>query len=435
MTVTSASGPDPTDWLAGLLRGFLPLRLLLCLAGLALTGLSGVLALSLFGSGPPDLPGWWQQPIEHAQALREECLGGSLGRIVVRGGPLLALNTALWCLIGGWIARHELVARPRDPYDATEERVAPGATAFVAGWWKRLIRCCPGVLLILLVLLLPVLLVGWVCAWLGGMGALAASLLLPVLLVADLAVLVVALGAAAWPLMPVTLAAECGDEFDALARSYSYSLQRQVHFLLLTATALGLAGLPLGVLYCLTELTTDWDPQTHHTLALLAAALSASIFWSLETLVYLHLRAAIDGVEAREVAAGPPQESPKAPSPEGKAAEVPASGDGSPPGWGSRVRTLIQCLAAVTGSWFLTYWLLSRASGGRAEWMAWGLGDTFFPPGEGAYRVASVIAGLWGLGWAALGLRAGIRLFVSGRAPQVTGLIQQTESDPDRSSG
>src|SRR5262249_30698492 len=220
MTVTAPSGPDPTDWLAGLLRGFHPLRWLLCLVGLVLTGLSGVVALSLFGQGPPDLPGWSRQPIEHAQALREECLGGSLGRILVRGGPLLALNTALWCLIGGWIARHELVARRRDPYGAAEERVATSATAFLVGWWRRLVRCCPCVLLIVLLLLLPALLLGWVCAWLGGVGAVAASLLLPVVLVADLALLVVALGAVAWPLMPVTLAAECGDEFDALSRSY-----------------------------------------------------------------------------------------------------------------------------------------------------------------------------------------------------------------------
>jgi hypothetical protein len=39
----------------------------------------------------------------------------------------------------------------------------------------------------------------------GSLGA----LLLPVVLVADLALLVVALGVTAWPLMPVTLAAEC----------------------------------------------------------------------------------------------------------------------------------------------------------------------------------------------------------------------------------
>jgi hypothetical protein len=420
------SGPGAADWLAGLLRGFHPLRWLLCLVGLVLTGLSAVVAKSFFDQRPPDLPGWWQQPIEHAQALRAEILGGSLGRIIAGGGALLALNTALWSFIGGWIARHELLARRRGRYDAAEVRLEPSPTAFLIGWWKILPACCPCVLMVALPMLMPVVLASWVNAWFGGLGALVVSLLLPVVLVADLLLVVFALGAVAWPLIPITLAAECSDSFDAVSRCYSYVLQRSLRFLLLTATALGLAWLPSGILYAFAEQMTAWQPEARQTAFLLAATLSVSIFWSLQTLVYLHLRLAIDEVDASEVAIGPPpRETPKTPSPEGKAAELPASGDTGP---ARRLRGLIvrlQLLAAAVGSWCLTFWLFTRASSGKTEWLGWGLGETFLPRAEGVYRVASVIAGLWGVVWLALPLVwAGRRrslVGAPGRAEQLPG--------------
>jgi hypothetical protein len=337
--------------------------------------------------------------------------------------------TALWCLIGGWVARHELLARRRGRDDTTEVRVEPSATAFLVGWWKSLLLCCPSVLLMMLLLLLPVLVAGWVNTWFGSLGALVVSLLLPVLLVADLALLVVALGAVAWPLMPITVAAECGDPFDALSRSYSYLFQRPIRFLLLTATALGLAGLPVGVLYPFAEQMTAWHPEARRTVFLLAAALSTSIFWSLQTLVYLHLRAAIDDVDASAVAVGPPpRQSPRTPSPEGKAAEVPASGDSSPAGVRSLLRGTILLLAGAAGSWCLTFWLFTRASGGPAEWLGWGLSETLIPPAEGVYRVASVIAGLWGVAWLALPLVRAVRQLLSGRAPRDEGVIRRMEA-------
>ena len=416
-TVTTSSGPAPADWLAGLLRGFHPLRWLLCLVGIVLTGLSAVVAEPFFDGGPPDLPGWWQQPIAHAQALGSAIGGGSLGGIILGGGLLLALNTVLWCLIGGWIARHELVARRRASSGTEEEHVEPGATAFLRGWWKSLLTCCLSALLFALFLILPVVVAGWVNTWFGSLGAVVVSLLLPVVLVADLALLTVALGAVGWPLMPVAVAAECGDQFDAISRGYSYVFQRPVHFLLLTAIALGLAGLPLGVLYSFADWMMTWQPEARHTVFLLAAALSVSLFWSLQTLVYLHLRSVFDGVDASEVAVGPPPERPGAP-PEGKAAEIPAVGEGNRAGRGSLVRTTIMLLAAVVGSWCLTYWLFTRTSGGPTAWLGWGLSETIIPPAEGVYRVASVIAGLWGVAWLALPLVFAARRLRSGRAPQ-----------------
>jgi hypothetical protein len=272
-----ASGPEPTDWLAGQLRGLHPLRYLLCLVGLLITGLSAIVVKSSFdGGGMPDLPGWWQQPIKQARALLAQIFDGSVSGIF-RGGLLLALNTALWCLIGGWIARHELLARRRRRYDVDDAHLEPSPMALLVGWWKSLVWCCPIVLPVALFLVVPVVLAGWVNTWLDGLGALAVSLLLPVVLAADLMLFFVALGAVAWPLMPMAIAAECGDVFDALSRSYSYAFQSPVRFLLLTATALALAGLPLGVLYAFAEQMMAWQPAAHQTSVLLAGSLRQAI--------------------------------------------------------------------------------------------------------------------------------------------------------------
>jgi hypothetical protein len=432
--VTAPSGPDLADWPVGLFRGFHPIRWLLCLVVLALTVLSAVVAQSLFGREPPNLPGWWQQPIEHLQGLQIEIWGGSLGRAILRGGPLLALNTVLWCLIGGWIARHELVARRRARDYSAKVGGESSAIHFLVGSWKSLSVCCPLVILFSLLLLLPMLFAGWVSTWLGGLGALVVSLLMPVVLVANLALLVIAVGSVAWPLMPIAVAAECGDQFDAISRSYSYLYQCPVRFLLLTAIALGLAGLPLAALYSFAEQLTAWPPEARLTVGWLAAALSASIFWSLQTLVYLHLRLAVDRVDASEVAGGlRPKEVPKTASPQGKAAEVPTAGEGSLAGKRSVVRGTPLLLAGALGSWCLTFWLFTRASRGPAEWLGWGLSDTLFPPAEGLYRVASVIAGLWVVIWLALPLVWAVRRLRRAERRGTKEGRNQIEAQPGRS--
>lgn len=416
--MTAPSGLDFTDWLGGLFRGFQPLRSLLCLLGVVLTGLSAVVAKSVFEQAPPDWRGWQQHPMEQVQALSVEIWEGSLGRIILGGGPLLALDSMLWCLIGGWIARHELLARQRDRGASLEWIEQPSATAFLIGWRKPLLTCCPCVLAFAIMMLLPVAFAGWVNTWLGSLGAVVVSLLLPGVLLADLFLLVVVLGASAWPLMPIAVAAEFCDSWETISRSYNYFFRRPIRFLVLTVIALGLAGLPLGVLCCYAEQMTTWQPELRFTAFVLAAALSISIFWSLQTLVYLHLRSAVDGVDANEIAAGslPPRESPKPPSPEGKAAETPTSTDNSPDGGRGLVRLTIMLLASAAGSWCLTFWLFSRASRGQVKWLGWGLSDTFVPSTKGVYRVASVIAGLWGVAWLALPLAVALRRLFRGGA-------------------
>jgi hypothetical protein len=416
--MTDPSGPDPADWLAGLFRGLHPLRWLLCLVGLAFTGLSVIVAQAFFEWEPPNWPSWWQQPSERLQALQSEILGGSLGRIILRGGPLLALNSALWCVLGGWIARHELLARQRAQDYTAEGRMKPSVTPFLVGCWKGLLGCCPLVLCIALLLILPVLVAGWVNTLLGSLGAVAVSLFLPLVLVADLVLLVIALGSVAWPLMAVAIAAECGDLFDALSRGYAYLFQRPVRFLLLTAISLCLAGLPVAALYVFAEPMAAWQAETRQSVCCLAAALAASIFWSLQTLVYLHLRLAVDGVDASEVAVEPrPRETRKSAAPTGNAAEASPAGDSRPARGRTTALGMLMQLAAVVASWCLTFWLFSRASGEPTEWLGWGLTDTLPPPADGLYRVASMIAGLFAVIWLALPLVMAVRRHLRGGAP------------------
>ena len=209
----TSSGPDAADWLVGLIHGFHPLRWFLCLVGLVFTGISLVVAKACFDLGPLDFPGWWQRPTEHADALRADILGGSVGRAVIRGGPLLAFNIALWCLVGGWIARHHLVTRRPERYDSRKEHRELTATEFLTRWWQSLLACCPTLLFFVFVFLIPVVVAGWLNAWFHGVGAVVVALLLPIVLLAGLLLLVFVLGSLAWPLMPIALAAECSDQF------------------------------------------------------------------------------------------------------------------------------------------------------------------------------------------------------------------------------
>ena len=127
---------------------------------------------------------------------------------------------------------------------------------------------------------------------------------------------------------------------------------------------------------------------------LLTAGFAASQFWTLQTLVYLHLRWAIDRVGAEEIADRSSQGAFQTPMSEGEAAE-PSGGPAVP----IRLRATLLALGAVVGSWCLTYWLFTRVSSGPTEWLGWGLGETLIPPAEGVYQVASLIAGVWVVVW------------------------------------
>jgi hypothetical protein len=393
------SAPGAGDWAAGLLRGFSLVRWPLCVVGIFLTGLSFAGAQACFEANPPSLLAWWQQPLDNAATLGAD-LWGSLARTIFGGGLLLAVNGMVWGLLGGWIARHELYCRQRALEDDSVEPLQLGPYTFLAGRWRPLQWSCTSLLGLALVCLLPLLLAGWVNGWFGGRGCVVVAAVLPFPLLFALGMLFAAAAAVAWPLTLAALAAECGKATDAVQRSRGYAFGHPILFVLLTAVAVGLALLPWGVVYLLRDTLDAWQAERRQSVYLLATGLSLSIFWSLQTLVYLHLRAVIDKVDASRVASGPPPaEEPKAPrgflTPPtmAKPAAAPASVVGAL--WGA-----LAGLVFVAGSWCLTSYLLMRVGGGPTSWLDGGLLSWSVAPAQdlgGAYVTATILAGVYGV--------------------------------------
>src|SRR5262249_25562810 len=154
-------------------------------------------------------------------------------------------------------------------------------------------------------LLLPVALAGGI-NHLGGFGALLVAVLLPVVLLADLVFLLLLIGLAAWSLMPVTIAAEYSDHFDGLSRAYNYLYLPPVRFTLLLLLTLAFSALPLaGALFALAGPVENWPSAAGHPVVWVVGGLSASLFWSFQSLAYLQLRTAVDGTDANELAGEP----------------------------------------------------------------------------------------------------------------------------------
>ena len=390
------AGPDPASWGAAAFRSFHPVRWGLGLAGLAATATIAALFQSLFDGQTPRLADWFAQPARQVPALAEHLAGRTTLGVVLRLGTVVAVFAAVWSIVGGWIARHELLARHSGGFDATADPVEPGPTGLVTRRLKDLVTCVPLVLALCALLIQPVVLAGLLNR-LGGVGAILVAVFLPAVLVADLVLLCIAGGLVASPLMPVTLAAENSDTFDALSRTYNYSFQRPVRFILLTALTLAGAALPtVGVLLALAGPMANWPAAAGHPAVWVAAGLSASLFWSLQTLTYLNLRTAVDGVDADQVAGGA-EPAPAAPRTEAGQRPTPAT-TAMPP---ARFRLLTQVvvLGIMLATWFLTAWLFARFGGENAGWLGWGVGEHFRPPAEGAYWFASLLAGAWGVIW------------------------------------
>lgn len=386
MTPT-ASVPTPADWLAALVRSLHPARWLLALPALALTAAWAALTEAWLTWQAPRWGAWLRHPGEQAAALAAALDGRTpLGVALWLSLPLLGCAGA-WCLVGGWIARHELLARRAARGGPHGHSRATGPTELVVARARALVLCCVVPVFLMLIALVPVAVAGWVNDLLGGVGALIVAVLLPLVLLSCFLLLAVGLGVPCWPLMPVAVAAEASDAFDALSRAYSYFFQRLLESVLLTAVALAAAAVPLVAASALRDEAVAWY---------LAAAVGASAFWSLEAVVYLHLRARVDQVEVGELAAAP---TPPAPPPAKAAARGPVP-----------LRGAVLGLALVAGAWCLMAWLFEHSGGAEAGWLAWGLAEGFVPPAQGLYKVASVIAA----GWGALAL--GLPVLVCARA-------------------
>jgi hypothetical protein len=177
-----------------------------------------------------------------------------------------------------------------------------------------------------------------------------------------------------------------------------------VLFLLLFVASAVLAGLPLALVHTLlTDMMAGWPPPAAAIVLLLTAGLSASVFWSIQTVVYLHLRYSVDSTDVGEVAIEPGEAAEPAAQASGDEQKL-AAAAAPPSATGVQLWVTLQLLVLMLASWWLTAWLFARAGGEKARWLGWGLNEQFVPPAEGLYKLASVIAAFWGVMWVLLPL-------------------------------
>jgi hypothetical protein len=235
----------------------------------------------------------------------------------------------VWGLLGGAVCRIALAEATR-----SESVGMLTACRFALRKGVTLVGSPLLPLIVVAVLTLLCSLIGLLYRVPGGFGPAAGGLLLVLPLLAALVLAIVLLGlAAAWPLMPPAVAADGGDGFEALSRSYGYLNRRRGYylFLVLLAWAVGIVGLvfvdlfarvvvqlaywtlsfsaPRELLASLFGAGTGHVPpaaEVVHTfwlsfVGVLAHAWIFSYFWTSATLIYLTLRHSVDGTPFHEL--------------------------------------------------------------------------------------------------------------------------------------
>jgi hypothetical protein len=310
--------------LAAVVRAFHPARLALAAAGLVASLAVCEAALAWLGAEPWDPAGWWERPLEKVQHTGALFAGGS-GTAAFRCLLLAAPLSMVWGLVGGWIARAELLrqAPPHESGLLSPPRTPP--TRFVLGKARSLVLLLPAVLLVVGLFLLPGLLAG-VVTLIPALGAVLVSVLLPVLMISSLAVVLVTAGSVSFAIMPAAVAAEGRDNFDALSRGYSYLFQRPLTFAWWWGVAAAVSALPLaGVCWLRAGPADPLGPEGDRLATAAAAVVSLSLLWTLQALVYLKMRRAVDGTPEDEVRDGPVAENATPPK-ETETAAPPATG-------------------------------------------------------------------------------------------------------------
>jgi hypothetical protein len=172
-----------------------------------------------------------------------------------------------------------------------------------------------------------------------------------------------------------------------------------VRFVLLSVVTLAIAALPsAAVLFFLAGPVENWPAAAGHPAVWVAVGLSASVFWSLETLAYLQLRASVDATDPNEIARdSKPEVIPVAAPPPEDRLPAAAPRQAQWPGLGPVGPVLMLGLMVVT--WFLTAWLFGRFGGQNAGWLGWGMGGQLMPAAQGYYLFAALLAGLWSVLW------------------------------------
>jgi hypothetical protein len=307
------AGPS---WLGAVVRAFHPVRWGLCGVGLAASVLLCTAAQAVFfEQAAPRPQAWWPDPLAELRRLGAELLEQGSGTAVCRCFPLAAALSVVWSLVGAWIARSELLRqRAAAAADQTDGLPPTTATALVRSKASALVMLLPSIFILVGIWLLPGWLAGLLIRFLGmGIGALLVAILLPVVLLTSLVVVVVLVGCISWCLMPAVIAAEGSDSWEGVSRGYSYLYQRPVLFGAWWGLALAISGLPLlGGFLLLRQEPNLLDPAEKSAVGAAAAALSVSLFWTLQSLVYLKMRRAVDKTSENEIWVSGPKPEPSA---------------------------------------------------------------------------------------------------------------------------
>jgi hypothetical protein len=301
--------------------------------GLVISLAFGVVALAVFGPAF-EVGLWWPDPLEGFHGLGDALFGRGSGVAVWRCTLLVVPLAVVWSWIGGWIARHELVRRrlavqPDGPWEPDQL----SATRFV---WRKA-RTLPAPIGFIAAIVLSVLCVAALAGLINrvpifGVGAVLVSLGLPLFLVASLVTALVLVGGLSFFIMPATTASEGTDVFDAVSRGYSYLYQCPIWFAVWEGITIALAGLPLLGLAALFHKEPNLLPaQAKPVLGILTTGLSLSMFWTLQTMVYLKLRRVVDETPEQEIWMGSAAEAkPKSPAAAASVTEEKASSPNQP---------------------------------------------------------------------------------------------------------
>jgi hypothetical protein len=249
---------------------------------------------------------WWLHPPEGLRRLSDALFAKWSGRGVFSCMLLAAGLSAVWSLVGGWIARAELLQHRRtNERGETADSVQAPPTPFVLAKARSLYMAPLMILLMIGCFSLFGLPIGGL-NWIPWIGPVLVSLLLPFVVFLSLWIVLALAGSPSCTIMPAALAAEGVDFWDAVSRGYSYLYSRPLHFGWWLGLSLAIAGLPLaGVLWLLSVKADVINPTGGWLAGAAATALSFSLFWTQQGLVYLKMRRLVDETAEDEIWDGP----------------------------------------------------------------------------------------------------------------------------------
>jgi hypothetical protein len=361
-----------------------PFRVGVALLGLLLSCALGSLFLWFFAGVPPTIQAWSEVPLATLQRIGEGLSRQSTGVALWRAALLFLGLWLIWGPLGCYLVR-SLVVRDRVPSPLAD------AARLLALRGKSLLAIGPALLLFGLMLLVEVAFIG-IINRLPVIGPVLVALLWPLLLLGGVLLTLLVLGLLACPLMAATIAVEASDSWEAISRGYSYFFTRTIRVTVLEALGLGLAALPLVPLRPLRDGLTG--PAS---LLFLCAGLSLSLFWAVQSSIYLHLRRLVDGVDEKEIAliATPltePAATRQRPREEAETAPPPAPAPSSSSPLAFLEHWLKVMLVAYL-AWRTSLALFTWTGGKNTGWAAWGVGPSFFPPE--IHPIASYLVALW----------------------------------------